>query len=431
MTSRPEQYQKPERVKLTPLTRGEWRLVLMLAMINFTHILDFVIVMPLGDQLREELHINPRQFGLVVAAYGIFAMLAGVVASMVIDRFDRKSVLLLSFALFALTTVYCGLAPSYEHLLIARSLAGMCGGVVASSIMAYIGDVIPAERRGRALGVVTSSFAVASIVGLPIGLTLASAFHHFSAPFLAIALLALCVWILAMWLLPSLTQHIDRVGKREPWREFIAVVRQPNHLLSFAFMLCMVLATFMIAPYVATYMEANCGIHRSTLPWIYGVAGLCSLVFMNFSGWLTDRFGAQPIFLLCAGCAVVMSLVITNLPVVTSLTAIAVTSVFITFASSRIVPAQSMMIRSADPKMRGAFMSLNTAVSHLATGVGPVISGLIIGEEFEGGPLTHYWMVGLIAATFGVIAMTLSFLLQTGPGPEFRAVLVEAPVESI
>lgn len=407
---------KPAR-QMSSLTGSEWRLVLLLAMINFTHILDFVIVMPLGDQLREELLITPRQFGLVVSAYGISAMLAGVAASMVIDRFDRKSALLASFAGFALTTLYCGLAPSYAHLLAARALAGLCGGIVASSIMAFIGDVIPAERRGRALGVVTSSFAVASTLGLPIGLTLASVFSHFSAPFLAIAGLAVIVWCGAAWLLPSLTEHMQRSEPRRPLEELLAVVRHRNHLLSFAFMLSMVLATFMIAPFVAPYMEANCGVSRATLPWLYATAGVGSLFFMNLSGWLTDRFGARPIFLVCAGAAVVMSLVITNLPVVTAMTAIAVASVFITFASSRVVPAQTMMIRSAEPTMRGAFMSLNTAVSHLATGVGPVISGSIIGEEFRGGPLTHYWMVGLVAAIFGVVAMTLSFLLSSMPEP--------------
>jgi predicted MFS family arabinose efflux permease len=141
--------------QLSSLTASEWRLVLLLSAINFTHILDFVIVMPLGDQLRHELTINPRQFGLIVSAYGITAMIAGIAASAVIDRFDRKSVLLASFAGFALTTLYCGLAPNYAHLLAARSLAGLCGGTVASSIMAFIGDIIPAERRGRDLGVVT------------------------------------------------------------------------------------------------------------------------------------------------------------------------------------------------------------------------------------------------------------------------------------
>ncbi len=177
-----------------PLSAADWKLVLLLAAINFTHILDFVIVMPLGDRLRDELQISPQEFGFVVSAYGIAAMVAGILAATVIDRFDRKPILLIAFAGFTLATLYCGFAPNYLHLLTARSLAGMCGGIVSSSIMAFIMDLIADERRGRAIGVVTSSFAFASIIGLPIGLKLASRFDHFGAPFLAIALLGVFVW---------------------------------------------------------------------------------------------------------------------------------------------------------------------------------------------------------------------------------------------
>ncbi len=175
--------------RLSSLTSYEWRLVLLLAAINFTHILDFVIVMPLGDQLRKELLISPRQFGFIVSSYGVAAMLAGIAGSLVIDRFDRKHFMLFSFAGFTIATLYCGFAPNYAHLLTARTLAGLFGGIVSSSLMSFIGDVIAHDRRGRALGVVTSSFAVASVIGLPIGLMLANMFHHFSAPFIAIAIL--------------------------------------------------------------------------------------------------------------------------------------------------------------------------------------------------------------------------------------------------
>ncbi len=200
------------------------------------------------------------------------------------------------------------------------------------------------------------------------------------------------------------TGHIHRPDRQPVLNEFLIVIKQRNHLLSFVFMLSMVLATFMIAPYIATYMEANCNMARSTLPWLYAVGGVCSLVFMNLSGWMTDRFGARPIFLVCAGTAVVMTLILTNLPPVAAWVAIVVASAFMTFASSRVVPAQAMMLRAADPNTRGAFMSLNTAVSHFATAIGPVIAGSIIGEESHGGALTHYWLVGLIAAGFGVTA---------------------------
>jgi predicted MFS family arabinose efflux permease len=390
---------------------SEWALVAILAAINFTHILDFVIIMPLGDQLRRQLSINPQQFGFVVSAYGITAMIAGIAASAVVDRFDRKRVLLVAFAGFIVATLYCGLANNYLNLVFARALAGLFGGLTAASVMAIIADVFPPEQRGKAIGAVTSTFALASTIGLPAGLTLADIFQDFAAAFLAIAALAVPVWLFTLWRLRSLTGHRTAV-RANPIAQFAAVVRQPNHLISFAFMLAMVMGTFLIVPYMAPYLQANCGRTADDLPIIYAVAGLASLVTMNVFGLMTDRFGPRPVFLFTAGGAVLMTLVVTNLPTVGLWGATAALGSFMVLASGRVVPAQAMMLASADPELRGAFTNLTTAVSHLATGTGPLITGAIVGEAYPGGPLTHYNTAGMVAVVFGITALGLSFLLR-------------------
>lgn len=393
-------------------TSQQWGLLLLLAAINFTHILDFVIVMPLGDPLRQQLHINPREFGMVVSAYGISAMITGIISSSVVDLFDRKTILIGSFGGFALATFYCGLAPNYLHLLIARCLAGLFGGMASSCVMAVIGDVFADRQRGKAIGVVTSSFAVASTIGLPIGLWLAIYFGNWNAPFIAIGVLALCVWVLSLICLPSMTGH--RTGVRSnPLRQFKSVVQQSNHLWAFAFMLATVFGTFLVVPYIAPYVQANCGRTAMDLPVIYAVAGICTLITLNIIGWATDRFGAKPMFLICAGGAVLMTLVITNLPSVSLFGATIATSLFMILASGRVIPAQAMMLRASDPALRGAFMNLNTSVSHFATAVGPLITGSIVGEEYAGGPLTGFPLAGLIAAGCGCTALVLSFRLRS------------------
>jgi predicted MFS family arabinose efflux permease len=283
---------------------AEWGLVGLLAAINFTHIVDFVIVMPLGDQLRHQLEIDPQQFGFIVSVYGIAAMIAGLAASAVVDRFDRKQVLLASFAGFLGATLYCGFAKDYAHLLVARAIAGLFGGVTAAGIMAIIADVFPPQQRGKAIGAVTSSFAVASTVGLPMGLWLTDAFDNFGAAFTAIAVFGLPVWAATWWKLPSLTAHRTDV-RSNPLVQFAAVVSQPNHLFSFAFMLATVLATFIIVTYIAPYLQAKCGRTAGDLPIIYAVAGCASLVTMNVFGLLTDRIGPRPVFWFTAGGAVV------------------------------------------------------------------------------------------------------------------------------
>jgi predicted MFS family arabinose efflux permease len=417
-----------ERKAANRFSAASWALVVVLAAINFTHILDFVIVMPLGDQLRRQLGINPQQFGFVVSAYGISAMLAGIAASAVVDRFDRKRVLLVAFAGFVVATLGCGLADSYAQLVVARACAGLFGGVTAAGVLAIIADVFPPQQRGKAIGAVTSSFAVASTIGLPVGLTLANAFDDFGAAFLAIAALGVPVWALACWRLPSLTAHRGSTHAN-PLAQFVAVVRQPNHLISFAFMLAMVLGTFIIVPYIAPYLLANCGRQASDLPIIYAVAGIASLVTMNVFGVLTDRLGPRPVFLFTAGGAVLMTLVLTNLPDVGLWPATLAMGSFMVLASGRVVPAQAMMLASADPELRGAFTNLTSAVSHLATGTGPLIAGAIVGEAYRGGPLTHYNAAGWVAVCFGVAAIGLSLLLRAAPSKVRTAAEIVVPTQ--
>ena len=157
------------------------------------------------------------------------------------------------------------------------------------------------------------------------------------------------------------------------------------------------------------------------LPIIYAVAGVCTLVSMNAVGWATDRFGARPLFLICAGGAVLLTFVITNLGSVSLLGAAAVTSCFMVLASGRMIPAQTMMLRASDPALRGAFMNLNTAITHFATAVGPLITGSIVGEKYPGGPLTGFSTAGFIAAAFGTAAMVFVFRLRPFAKPQNSA----------
>ena len=410
------------------ITRTEWALILLLAAVNFTHILDFVIVMPLGKQLMSELRISPTQFGYILSVYGIAACVAGILAATVVDRFDRRTVLLFNYAGFTVSTLACGLAPDYTWLLLARGLAGAFGGITASAIMAVIGDVFPNERRGAAIGAVTSAFAVASIVGLPAGLLLATHFG-LGAPFFALAALSVPVWMVAYFRLPSLTSHRQRAGGKI-WDELKQVMTHPSHLRSFAFMFALVMGTFTIIPFLAPYLELNCGASRSQVAIVYSVAGLFTLVGMNVVGHLTDRFGQRRVFLIAAIGSILMTVVATNIPPWGVAVYAAAATGFMLTAAGRMIPAQAMMIGSSPPILRGRFMNLNNAVAHFATGVAPLVSGAIITQADESAPLVGYPQAGMVAVAFAAVALGLSFLLRPAHKPTAaieRTVPVEEP----
>lgn len=408
-----------------PITRGEWALILVLVAIQFTHMVDFVIIMPLGKRLMDELAISPVQFGWVVSAYAIAAGIASLLATLVMDRFERKSVLLTMYAGFALSTLLCGLAPDYTWLLVARTLAGVFGGLAAVTIMAVIGDVFPPEKRGRATGAVTSSFAVASIVGLPIGLLFAEWYGR-GAPFLVLGGLSLAVWVMAVFRLPRVRGHLGH-ERRHAVREFVAVLKEPTHQRAYLFAFFLVLGTFTVASFIAPYFSATNGWGEAELATLYLASGLCTLVGMNVVGNLADRVPRLPLFRVLGFAALVMGLVVTNLPPTPLWVAALALSAFMVFAAGRIVPAQAMMIGAADPRRRGAFMSLNTSVQHLATGIAPVLAGSLVTVTPDG-KMTGYPLVGVVAAVAAGVALVLAgFVRPANVAVTFAAVPEEKP----
>jgi len=401
-------------------SRSEWSLLLVLVAVQFTHMVDFVIIMPLGNRLMAELSLTESQFGWIVSAYAWAAGLASLAASLVMDRFDRRTVLLTMYAGFTVSTMLCGLAPNFELLILARFLAGTFGGVAAVALNAIIGDVFPPHRRGRATGALMSAFAFATIAGLPIGLALAHWFGR-SAPFYAIAAVSVVVWIVGWYFLPPLRGHItnDRKSKLE---EFFAVAREPNHLRAFAFSFFLVLGTFTVASFTAPYFGRINNWGESELAIIYFFAGLFTLVSMNVVGRLADRYPRRPLFQVLAGGAIVMALVMSNLPPTHLWVATVVLTLFMGFAAGRMIPAQTILLGAATPRVRGAFLSLNTAVQHLGTGAASAIGGLLIGSDMSGFPI-----VGLVSAATAAISLVLIVFIR--PAPFDRAVSPVADVQ--
>jgi predicted MFS family arabinose efflux permease len=404
-------------------TRGDWVILLILVAVHFTHMVDFVIIMPLGDRLMKELKISPAQFGVIVSTYAIAAGVASLLASLAMDRFDRKSVLLTMYAGFGLSTLFCGLAPNYELLLLARTLAGVFGGLAAVAIMAVIGDVFPVEKRGRAMGGISSAFGVASVVGLPIGLFLAKWYGR-GAPFIVLAALSAIVWVVGYLRMPQIRGHLEH-PRSNVWSELKGVARNPDHVRAYLFTFFLVIGTFTVASFIAPYLMSINGWTEADLAMMYFAAGLCTLVAMNFVGYLADRAPRLLLFRVFGSLALVMCLVVTNLPSTPLYVALIVMCGFMVSATARFVPAQAMIIGVAEPRVRGAFMSLNSAVQHLATGVSPLIAGFLVGES-EDGRLIGFPVVGYVAAGAALVSLILGGLLRSAPTPRPVHVDVEA-----
>jgi predicted MFS family arabinose efflux permease len=358
--------------------KSERTLLLLLAAIQFTTNLDFLIILPLGPQYMRLMHLTPAQFNLIVAAYAIAAGISGVVAGFCLDRFDRKNALLGLFLGFAAGTLLCALASSYPLLVAARALAGAFGGVTGAVILAIVGDVIPEHRRGKAMGLVMSAFSVASIFGVPLGLVLATDFS-WHVPFYAIAGLCVPILLAVSRCVPALRGHLGPVREQHPWARMLAVLAEPNHRMAFVFMAALAAAAFTIFPTMAPYMVQNVGLTEKQLPFIYLTGGLCTFFSMNLIGRWADRSGKLYVFTLMSLSATIPITALTHLARVPLLGALATSTLLMICMSGRFVPAMAMMTAAVESRSRGGLMSINSSVQQFSCGLAAWLTGNIIG----------------------------------------------------
>jgi predicted MFS family arabinose efflux permease len=394
---------------LTP-KRERW-LLLTLASIQFTSVLDFMIMMPLGPQLTELFGISASEFGFLVSAYTFSAGLSGLLAATYIDRFGRKRMMLTLYPLFGAAALACSFAPTFAWLLVARVASGFFGGVLMALSQTIVAEVIPFERRGRAMGVVMTSFSVATVAGVPLALFLASHFN-WHAPFLAIALMVSVCALGAAKTLPSLKGHLAAHPSGDSAPNMLANLRlvlvDPNHLRAYAMSASMVFAGFAVIPYIALYLQGNAGFKPEQIPYVYLTGGICTLISARLIGHWSDRAGKAYAFRRLALLMPLPLLAMTLSADLHMVGVLLVSSILFVVMSGRMIPGMALIGASADPRRRGSFMTLNSAVQSLAMGLAALVGGQILGRDGNG-HLTHYW----IAALLGGGASLLSFVLAS------------------
>jgi predicted MFS family arabinose efflux permease len=412
------------------MTAREWLLLLVLAAVQFTHIVDFMIIMPLGPVYMHEMGLTPGQFGLVVAAYTLSAAGAGLLAAFFLDRFDRKRALLTLYAGFTASTLLCAVAPDYPLLLAARTVAGAFGGVAAAVVLAIVGDAFPDARRATAMGVIMSAFSAASVAGVPLGLYLADELS-WHAVFFVLGGLGILVWVLGAVVLPPLRGHLGR--GREGAGNLLAVLADANHLRAFALMAALVLSTFIIWPYLPIYLEFNVGLAQQQLKFVYLCGGLATLGTLTLFGKLADRFGKLLVFWLLAVVTLLPVVLVTTLPAGLPLgLVLAATTALMVASSGRMVPAMALITGTSAPRYRGSFMSLNAVVQHSTSGLAAWVGGLfLVQEQGDKGPLAGFALVGLVACAATVMGLYLAARLRLVRGGDLApdSALVHGPAE--
>jgi predicted MFS family arabinose efflux permease len=391
-------------------SRDQSLLIALLAFTQFTIILDFVIMSPLGAILMPSLHITAGQFGVAVSAYAFSAGISGFLAAGFADRFDRKRLLLFFYVGFTLGTALCAVASTYHVLLLGRIVTGLFGGVIGSIVLAIITDLFPLNLRGRVMGFVQTAFAASQVLGIPAGLFLASHWnwHVCFAAIVAVSVAAIAVIAVVM---QPVDAHLKLRQDRNPFRHLIATVGQPRYILAFGVTTLLATGGYMLMPFGSAYTVHNLGIDIVHLPTIYLVSGLFSIVTGPLVGRAADAFGKYPTFVFGSVVSVIMVLIFTHLGHVSLVTAIVVNVLMFVGIFSRMIPSQALMSAIPDASQRGSFSAVSASLQQLSGGLGSVVAATIIAEEADG-TLIHFDRLGYIVVATSIVSVIAMYFVQ-------------------
>lgn len=397
---------------LTPFSRYQKFVVGLLATLQFAVIIDFMLMAPLGAMIMPALSMSASQFSLVVSTYAFAAGLSGLITAGFADRFDRKKLLLFFYGGFVLGTLWCGLAASFETLLLARVVTGIFAGVIGSIVLAIAADLFGPQSRGRVMGVIQTAFAASQVLGLPVGLYLA---NHWGwhAPFLLLAAMGAAGGLVILLVMRPVADHLNAPQEHSAFRHLFNTLATPRHWAAFAATGLLTTGGYMLMPFSSAFTVNNLGIEITSLPTVYLLTGLCTIVAGPLIGRASDAFGKLPVFYIGSALTIVMVTIYTHLSNVPLPWVIVVNAVLFVGIFSRLIPFQAMVAGVPAPSHRGAFNAVSSAIQQLSGGFASLLAGhiVMIGAD---GKVLHFDVVGYCLVATTVVAVYLVRRVQRG-----------------
>ena len=379
-------------------------IIFLLAILQFTIVLDFMILAPLGDILMKSMNMSTKQFGTVVSAYAISACISGIFAAGFADKFDRKKLLLFFYAGFILGTYFCAISYNYETLFIARIITGLFGGVIGSISMAIITDIFSIHQRGKVMGFVQMAFGGSQILGIPIGLVLAN-YWSWHATFYMVLILAILLGIALVMKLNPLTEHLKLINNKNALQHLLQTIKKKDYRIGFLATALLSMGGFLIMPFSTAFIVNNIHIAQSQVAIIFFFTGIFSIIIMPIVGKLSDKYDKLMIFGIGTIIAIVMVVIYTHLSPVPIWLVIIVNIVLFIGIMSRMVPATALNSAVPDAYDRGAYMSINSSLQQFAGGIAALFSGLVVVQKSKNSPIENFDVLGYVM----VVLMLMCF----------------------
>jgi predicted MFS family arabinose efflux permease len=400
----------PEKALRLKFSGYQMFVVALLAFLQFSVVLDFMIISPLGAIIMPDLDISTQRFGEIVSAYAFSAGVSGFLAAGFADRFDRKRFLLFFYSGFIAGTALCALAPNYPLLLAARIVTGLFGGVIASIVLAIATDLFPLEMRGRVMGVIQTAFSASQVLGIPTGLYITNLWNWHAA-FLMIALIAIPVGVVIAIYMKPVINHLALKQSESPWRHLTGTVMVPRYALAFATTALLVTGGYMLLPFASAYTVNNLGIPLTDLPTIYLVSGAFTIFAGPLIGRLSDAFGKFRMFTFGCAMSIIMVLVYTHLPHVPLAAVILVNVLMFVGIFSRMIPSQALISAIPEAGKRGSFNAVSASLQQVSGGIASILAGIVVGQG-PAGDIKGFDDLGYIVVATTLAALGSMYFIQ-------------------
>jgi len=385
-------------------------ILILLMMIQFTNVVDFMIVLPLAPKLIDIFGISSGEYMLIVFSYGLSAAVSGIISALFLDRFNRKSALLITYTGFIAGTFFCAYATDFSAMIAARIFTGFFGGIIGAQAMTIIADTVPYEKRAAAMGIFMSAFSVGSVFGVPAGLYLANEWN-WNMPFVALAFLSLAVLVFCFFLIPDLKTHLNPEKKNKLTDVFKGIAASKNQQFAMLAMFVLMLGHFMVVPQVANYMQKNVGLSEYDILWIYIVGGITAFISSPLVGRLADKSGKEKIFYLFMFLTFIPVVIITHLGQQPLGIVLIISSVFFAFSSGRFSPVQAIISETVAPQLRGGFMSVVSSIQSAGMGLGALITGMIIYDD-KNGNIVNFNIAGYVCIGISLFAVLFIAMIK-------------------
>lgn len=391
-----------------PLTRYQWLAVAILALTQFTVVLDFMVMSPLGDLLMKDFKVKPDQFGIVVSSYALAAGISGFLTAGFADRFDRKRLLVFFYSGFIIGTLFCGMADSYGQLVWARILTGLFGGVMSSISMAIVADIFSLEQRGRVMGFMQMGFGLSQIVGIPLSLYIAAE-YHWQTPFYLIVGLSIGMLLAILLALKPINAHLALKREHSAFSHLLATIKNRNYRIGFMATAFMSLGGYFMMPWGSAFAVNNVGLSQKDLPLLFMIVGISTFMIMPFIGWIADKVNKFQLFMIASLVMIGSVLVYVHLGETTLFALIVVNIFMMGGIMARMVPSQALTTSVPEAKDRGAFMSINSSLQQMAGGVAAMIGGKIVWQYSPSAPLMNFDLLGYVVIAVIIINIYLTY----------------------